>query len=60
LEKRQDPRKVFETGKPKGFKGLDGGKAVRRLDILNAADRLEDIPRLASIGLHKLAHDRRG
>lgn len=52
-------RKVHETGKPKGFTGLDGEKAVRRLDILAAINDLGDIPRLASYNLHALKGDRK-
>jgi proteic killer suppression protein len=53
-------RRVHETGIPRGFKGLDGQKAVRVLNLLAAADRLSDLPRLASYRLHKLAGDRAG
>ena len=58
--KNAKSRRVYETGRPKGFKGLDGEMATRRLDILAANERLQDIPRLASIGLHKLRRDREG
>ncbi len=53
-------RKVFETGKPKGFKGLDGDWAVEIMDMLNANSSLNDLPRLASYGLHALKGDRKG
>lgn len=53
-------RRVHETGNPRGFKGLDGQRAVRVLNLLAAADRLRDLPRLASYRLHKLTGDRAG
>ncbi len=53
-------RRVHETGNPRGFKGLDGRRAVRVLDLLAAADSLRDLPRLASYRLHKLSGDRAG
>ena len=53
-------RKVHETGEPRGFKGLDGRKAVRALNILRNADHLDDLPRLASYRLHKLGRERKG
>lgn len=51
-------RRVHDTGAPKGFKGLDGPRAVRVLNLLAAADRLRDLPRLASYRLRKLRGDR--
>ena len=53
-------RRVHETGNSRGFKGLDGQRAVRVLNLLAAADRLRDLPRLASYRLHKLTGDRAG
>ncbi len=53
-------RRVHETGNPRGFKGLDGQKAVRALNLLEAAGSLRDLPRLASYRLHKLTGDRAG
>ena len=53
-------RRVHESGKPKGFTGLDGQRAVRVLNLLAAADRLSDLPRLASYRLHKLSGNRAG
>ena len=47
-------RKVHETGAPKGFKGLDGELAARRMDALAAADGLDDLSPLKSVNLHKL------
>ena len=47
-------RKVHETGAPKGFKGLDGELAARRMDALAAADGLGDLSPLKSVNLHKL------
>lgn len=52
-------RQFAENGKSK-FSGLDPLKAVARLSTLNAARSLDDIAPLKSVGLHKLAGDRRG
>jgi proteic killer suppression protein len=46
-----------EVGK---YSGLDRDKALARLQLLDSVTRLEEIPALASIGLHKLRGDRRG
>ncbi len=53
-------RRVHDTGNPKGFKGLDGERAVRIFNILAAANSIYDLPRLASYRLHKLSKDREG
>ncbi len=58
--KNAKTRRVHETGHPKGFKGLDGKRAVRVLSLLAAADTLKELPRLASYRLHKLSGDRAG
>jgi len=52
-------RQFAETGKSK-FPGLDTTKASARLQMLDAVARLDEIPSLASIGLHKLTGDRDG
>jgi toxin HigB-1 len=52
-------RQFVETGKAK-FSGLDEALARRRLSALNAAQKLDDLSRLRSVGLHKLSGDRRG
>ncbi len=52
-------RQFAETGKSK-FSGLDTTKALARLQLLDAVARLDEIPSLASIGLHKLSQDREG
>lgn len=46
-------------GKSK-FAGMDIAKAMARLQVLNAASPLEDIPPLKSVGLHALSGDRQG
>ena len=46
-------------GKSK-FSGMDVVKAFARLQVLNAATALEDIPPLKSVGLHPLVGDRQG
>ena len=52
-------RKFAEEGKSK-FAGLDQDAAVEILAILDAASALSDLSPLKSIGLHKLAGDRKG
>lgn len=51
---------MFETGQPKGFKGLDAPKALIVLDILAASDTIQELPRLARFRLHKLSGNRTG
>ncbi|WP_353228291.1 type II toxin-antitoxin system RelE/ParE family toxin [Novosphingobium sp.] len=46
-------------GKSK-FGGMDAAKALARLQVLHAANALDDIPPLKSIGLHALSGDRQG
>jgi proteic killer suppression protein len=46
-------------GKSK-FSGMDAAKALARLQVLHAANALDDIPPLKSIGLHALSGDRQG
>ncbi len=48
-----------ETGKSK-WSGLDADKALARLQLLDAAASLDEIPPLKSVGLHKLSGDRAG
>ena len=52
--KNAKTRRVHETGHPKGFKGLDGDLAARRMDELTAAETLKDLSPLKSVNLHKL------
>lgn len=58
--KNAKTRKVHETGKPKGFRGLDGKRAVRVLNLLNNSEALTDLPGLAAYRLHKLSRKRKG
>lgn len=51
-------RRFAEQGKGR-FPGLDGTKAKARLQLLDAARSMDEIPSLTSIGLHKLKGDRR-
>ncbi|MDE2301403.1 MAG: type II toxin-antitoxin system RelE/ParE family toxin [Sphingomonadales bacterium] len=46
-------------GKSK-FAGMDGARAMARLQLLHAATALEDIPPLKSVGLPALAGNRQG
>ena len=52
-------RRLFETGKSR-FRGLDTDAALELLAMLNAAERLDHISPLKSVGLHPLKGDRKG
>jgi len=52
-------RRLFETGKSR-FRGLDVDAALDLLAVLNAAERLDQISPLKSVGPHPLKGDRRG
>lgn len=52
-------RRFAERGRSK-FAGLDEPKALARLQLLDAIVTLDEIPALASIGLHKLKGARKG
>ena len=52
-------RRFAEKGKSR-FSGLDVTRAQLRLQMLDAVTTLDQIPPLASIGLHKLSGDRQG
>ena len=52
--KNAKTHKVHQTGAPKGFKGLEGELAARRMDELAAAGTLDDLSPLKSVNLHKL------
>jgi proteic killer suppression protein len=52
-------RRFAEEGKSK-FSGLDTDAAEDLLAALNAASALSDLSPLKSVGLHKLAGDRKG
>ena len=51
-------RRFAEHGKGR-FSGLDEEKAKARLQLLDAVRSMNEIPSLASIGLHKLKGDRK-
>jgi len=53
-------RKINEGQRPNRFAGLDFELAWRRLDALNVARSLSDIPPLKSFDLHQLKGDRAG
>ena len=53
-------RKVWDDRRPNRFAGLDMERAVVLLDMLDAADSLEPMGRLRSVGLHALKGNRRG
>jgi proteic killer suppression protein len=52
-------RRLFETGKSR-IRGLDIRAALELLAVLNAAERLDQISPLKSVGLHPLKGNRRG
>ena len=52
-------RRFANEGKSK-FSGLDEEKALDLLASLDAATSLSDLSPLRSVGLHKLARDRKG
>lgn len=52
-------RRFAESGKVKGFSGLDVEAAEDLLAALDAAASLADLGGLRSLGLHKLTGDRR-
>jgi len=52
-------RRLFETGLSR-FRGLDVDAALELLAMLNAANRLDFISPLKSVGLHALKGDRKG
>ncbi len=58
--KNAKTQRVHESGNPKGFKGLNGERAEKVLDILAAADNLNALPALAGYRVHKLSGDRAG
>ena len=47
-------RKVWDNRRPNRFAGLDMERAVVLLDMLDAADSLEPMAQLRSVGLHAL------
>jgi len=53
-------RKVYEGEQPNRFSGLDFDLASERLDSLEQAQTLAEIPPLKSIGQHQLKGDRAG
>ena len=53
-------RRVWDGETPNQFRGLDCEAAVELLSALNVATTLQDLSPLRSVGLHKLAGDRRG
>ena len=52
-------RRLFESGKCR-FRDVDVSAALELLALLNAAERLDHISPLKSVGLHPLKGDRRG
>ena len=58
--KNRNSERVYTTGAPRGFKGLDAVLAVKRLDMLEAAASLGDISPLKSVNLHPLIGNRKG
>ena len=53
-------RRFYEEGKTSKFRGMDTDAAEDLLAALDAAESLNDISPLKSVGLHKLSGDRAG
>jgi len=53
-------RQFFEDGKTSKFRGMDFEAADDLLAALDAAESLQDLSPLKSVGLHKLSGDRAG
>lgn len=53
-------QRFFAQGKSSKFRGLDIEAAEELLAVLDAATTLSDISPLKSVGLHKLAGNRKG
>jgi proteic killer suppression protein len=53
-------RRFHEEGKISKFRGLDAAAAEELLAVLDAAESLQDISPLKSVGLHKLSGNRAG
>ena len=53
-------QRLYDGQDPGGFRSLDRTLALKRLDALNAATALSDLPPLKSIHLHRLKGDRAG
>jgi toxin HigB-1 len=53
-------QRLYEGEDPRGFPSLDRALALNRMDALNAATALWDLPPLKSIHLHRLKGRRRG
>ena len=53
-------QRFFEEGKVSRFRGLDVESAEELLATLDAATSLQDLSPLRSLGLHKLAGERKG
>ena len=58
--KNAKTRKVHQTGKPKGFSGLDGALAADTLNLVKAAPSLDVLKAFQRLRLHKLTGDRAG
>jgi toxin HigB-1 len=56
--KNSATRRFAEDGKG-GFSGLDVERANSRLQLLDAMQSLDEVPSLASVGLHRLKGKRR-
>ena len=58
--KNRATRRFYEGENVRGFGSLDRALALKRLDAINAATALSDLPPLKSVHLHRLKGDRRG
>ena len=53
-------RRLFESDRRRGFRGLDYERALLLLDALDAAPSLEPLRALQAVKLHALTGDRKG
>jgi proteic killer suppression protein len=53
-------QRFYEEGKTTKFRGMDSDAADDLLAALDAAESLQDLSPLKSVGLHKLTGDRSG
>lgn len=53
-------RKIWEGERPTRFRSLNFDHAIDLLLALNAAESLQDLSPLKSVGLHKLRAERKG
>ena len=53
-------RRLFDSDRRRGFRGLDYDRALLLLDALDAASSIEPLRTLRAVKLHALTGDRKG